>query len=227
MNNIVIVGGGTSGWSAAAFLSKNPKLNVTIIEPSDIPTIGVGESTIPYINVIHDMMELDVFKTPEWIHRVDGTLKFSIEFADYNRIGETWIHPFTVSNSKDEEMTGLTCHSQLPLDIYKSHPDFINDNYILPNMRSTRYTEPDEQQENEDIRYVGYHIDAAKYAQLLKEESLKRSNLKLVDAHVADIAVKDENVTSLVLNNGEIITADIFVDCTGFRALLANAVGAE
>ena len=75
MNNIVIVGGGTSGWSAAAFLSKNPKLNIKIIAPSDIRTIGVGESTIPYINVIHNMMELDVFKTPEWIHRVDGTLK--------------------------------------------------------------------------------------------------------------------------------------------------------
>ena len=227
MNNIVIVGGGTSGWSAAAFLSKNPKLNVTIIEPSDIPTIGVGESTIPYINVIHNMMELDVFKTPEWIHRVDGTLKFSIEFADYNRIGETWIHPFTVSNSKDEEMTGLTCHSQVPLDIYESHSDFINDNYILPNMRSNKYTEPDEQTENDDIRYVGYHIDAAKYAQLLKEESLKRNNLKLIDAHVTGISVKDENITNLILSNEDIIDADLFIDCTGFRALLANAVGAE
>ena len=77
-------------------------------------------------------MELDIFKTPEWIHRVDGTLKFSIEFADYNRIGETWIHPFLVSSTKDDEMTGLTCHSQIPLDIYNSHSDYINDNYILP-----------------------------------------------------------------------------------------------
>lgn len=227
MNNIVIVGGGTSGWSAAAFLSKNPKLNVTIIEPSDIPTIGVGESTIPYINIIHRDMELDVFKTPEWINKVDGSLKFSIEFADFNRIGEKWIHPFLVTDSNDTIMSAMTCNSALPLNIYKSQPDYVNDNYILPNMRSQTFTTPEKQNEDGRLAQVGYHIDATKYAQLLKEESLKRSNLSLIDTHVTDIAVKDQSVSSLTLSNGETITADLFIDCTGFKALLSNAVDSK
>lgn len=227
MTNIVIVGGGTSGWSAAAFLSKNSKLNVTIIEPSDIPTIGVGESTIPYINITHKEMELDVFNTPEWINKVDGSLKFSIEFADFNRIGETWIHPFLVSGSNDNIMSAETCSSHIPLNIYESQPDYVNDNYILPNIRSQTFVQPEGQNEDGRLGMVGYHIDATKYAQLLKEESLKRSNLSLIDAHVTDIAVKDQSISSLTLSNRETITADLFIDCTGFKALLSNAVDSK
>ena len=227
MTNITIVGGGTSGWSAAAFLSKNPKLNVTIVEPSDIPTIGVGESTIPYINITHKEMELDVFDTPEWINKVDGSLKFSIEFANFNRIGETWIHPFLVSGSNDNIMSAQTCSSHIPLNIYQSQPDYVNDNYILPNIRSQTFVEPEGQNEDGRLGMVGYHNDAGKYAQLLKDESLKRSNLSLIDAHVTGISVKDENITNLILSNGDIIDADLFIDCTGFRALLANAVGSK
>ena len=137
MTNITIVGGGTSGWSAAAFLSKNPKLNVTIVEPSDIPTIGVGESTIPYINITHKEMELDVFDTPEWINKVDGSLKFSIEFANFNRIGETWIHPFLVSGSNDNIMSAETCSSHIPLNIYQSQPDYVCLLYTSPSPRDS------------------------------------------------------------------------------------------
>jgi len=118
--NVVIVGGGTAGWSSAALLSTNSDINVTVIEPSDIPTIGVGESTIPYMNVIHKKMDMRVFDTPDWIQQVDGTLKFSIEFADYNSIGGKWIHPFTSSISPDNDITDMACAGDIPFDIYKS-----------------------------------------------------------------------------------------------------------
>jgi len=229
--NIVIVGGGSSGWSAATYLSKNKDLNITIIEPSDIPIIGVGESTIPFINKIHNEMELSVFSNNKWIDRVNGTLKFSIEFRDYNRIGEQWIHPFLVSNSKDSELVQLTCGSQLPLDIYSNHSEYINDNYVYPNMGSLKYSEPEFQYEDERFRGCGYHIDAIKYAELLKDESLKeRDNIEVIDASVNHVFVEGDSIDKLILSNGEEIKADpstLFVDCTGFKAILANAVGSE
>jgi tryptophan halogenase len=94
----------------------------------------------------------------------------------------------------------------------------------LPNIRSQTFVQPEGQNEDGRLGMVGYHIDATKYAQLLKEESLKRSNLSLIDAHVTDIAVKDQSISSLTLSNRETITADLFIDCTGFKALLSNAV---
>ncbi len=227
MTNILIAGGGTSGWSAAAYLSSNKNLNITIIEPSDIPTIGVGESTIPYINIVHKEMDLDVFKTPEWINKVDGSLKFSIEFADFNRIGDKWIHPFLVSGTADTIMSDRTCSSQIPLEIYNSQQDYVDDNYVLPNLRSQKFTTPEEQSVDEKLNVAGYHIDAAKYANLLKQETTKRSNVTLLDAHIEDISVKDEKINNLVLNNGKVVNADLYIDCTGFRALLANAVNSE
>ncbi|NDH74064.1 MAG: tryptophan halogenase, partial [Rhodobacteraceae bacterium] len=60
--DVVIVGGGTAGWTTAAVLSTNKDLNITVVDPSNIPTIGVGESTIPQLNNTHQRMGLDIFK---------------------------------------------------------------------------------------------------------------------------------------------------------------------
>jgi len=224
MTNIVIVGGGTSGWSAAAFLSKNKDFNLTVIEPSNIPTIGVGESTIPYINTFHSSTELEIFDNNNWVNEVDGTLKFSIEFADYNKIGSNWIHPFLSGNSFDHALVDQTCKSQLPINEYYDQPDFVVDNFVLPNLGYNNFVNNDG---HHKIVNAGYHIDAVKYANLLKEESLKRTNVKLIDDSVIDICLdKNNNIKELILNNS-IIKADIFIDCTGFNALLANAVGSE
>jgi len=225
--NVVIVGGGTAGWSSAALLSTNSDINVTVIEPSDIPTIGVGESTIPYMNVIHKKMDMRVFDTPDWIQQVDGTLKFSIEFADYNSIGGKWIHPFTSSISPDNDITDMACAGDIPFDIYKSQEDFVNDCYVLPNLRSKKFTDYSEQDYNGITGGAGYHINAGLYAELLKRESLKRDNCNYIDSSVKDIVVEDEHVQQLILKDDAVVIADLFVDCTGFRALLANAVGAE
>lgn len=225
--NVVIVGGGTAGWSTAALLSTNPNINVKIIEPSDIPTIGVGESTIPYMNVIHTKMNMRIFDTPDWIKQVDGTLKFSIEFADYNYIGGRWIHPFTSAISPDNDITDMACSGEIPLDLYDSQEDFVNDCYVLPNLRTQKFTHYYEQEMDGITGGVGYHINAGLYANLLKTESLKRDNCYYIDNSVKDIITENDHVKELVLKDGEIITADLFVDCTGFRALLSNAVNSE
>jgi len=228
MKDIVVVGGGTAGWSCAALISSNPKLNVTVIEPSDISTIGVGESTIPYMNLIHHKMGFDIFKTPDWLKEVNGTLKFSIEFADYHEIGHKWIHPFMSKKSLDYTMSEKAIAGKINFKAYyENQPDFVNDNFVLPNLRSQQFTHYYEQNNYNFTDLVGYHIDAVLYANLLKRESLKRDNCNYIDSSVQDINVKDEVVQNIILKNGMSISADLFVDCTGFKALLAEAVNSK
>jgi tryptophan 6-halogenase len=224
MNNIVIVGAGTTGWSAAALLSKNKNFNITIIEPTDIPTIGVGESTIPYINVFHDNTELEVFNTSEWLDKVDGTLKFSIEFADYDAIGSKWIHPFLSVLSPDRDIVSRTCSSDIPLGIYRDQPDFVNDNFVLPNLITKRFIKP---KPNEKAGSAGYHINAVKYAQLLKEQTLKRKNVICINNSVSEILLDNTNIDKLILNDNTIIQGDLFIDCTGFKGLLIEKVNSK
>lgn len=224
MNNIVIVGGGTTGWSAAALLSKDKNFNITVIEPSDIPTIGVGESTIPYINVFHDNTELEIFNTSEWLDTVEGTLKFSIEFADYDTIGSKWIHPFLSGSSPDKDIVKHTCSSEIPIGIYSDQPDFVNDNFVLPNLVTKGFIKP---KPIEKAGSAGYHINAVKYAQLLKEETLKRTNVICIDNSVEEILLDNTNIDKLVLKDNTIIQGDLFIDCTGFKGLLIEKVNSK
>jgi len=226
--NVVIVGGGTAGWSTAALLSSNPKINVTVIEPSDIPTIGVGESTIPYINIIHQKMKLSVFNTSEWLKEVNGTLKFSIEFADYHKLNHKWIHPFTSNLTQDDNITNLTCSSQLPLNVYQDQPDFVIDNYSFPNLCNRQFTHYYDQDKFVMTPTSGYHIDAVRYANLLKRESLKRDNCNCLDLKISKVVVDENNyVKELLTTSNDAIHADLFIDCTGFSAILSNAVGSK
>ena len=72
MRHIVIAGGGTAGWSTAAILSANPALHVTVLDPSTIPTIGVGESTLPHLHLAHKAMALPSLQTEAWAQAVDA-----------------------------------------------------------------------------------------------------------------------------------------------------------
>lgn len=225
--DVVIVGGGTAGWSTAALISTNSNLNVTVIEPSDIPTIGVGESTIPYMNVIHSKMQFPIFENSDWLKKVNGTLKFSIEFADYHDKGHKWIHPFTSPTAPDDLITRMTCNGTLDLGFYKDQPDFVEDTYVFANLRAKQFTPYTDQYNYEFTPSAGYHIDAGLYGNLLKEESLKRSNCNYLDNSVKDVVVVNQEIQKLILKNDTEITADLYIDCTGFRSILANAIEAD
>jgi len=224
MTNIVIAGGGTSGWSAAAYLSKNKDFSITVIEPSDIPTIGVGESTIPYINTFHTNTELEIFKNSAWLDEVDGTLKLSIEFANYNRIGSKWIHPFLSGKSFDHEMVQKTCLSEISLSLYQDQTDFVIDNFSLPNIQYQGFLKNNK---DDKVASAGYHLNAKIYANLLKRESLKRKNCICLDDSIEHISVVNDNIEKLVLKSGKVVSADIYIDSTGFKSILANAVNSK
>lgn len=224
--NVVIVGGGTAGWSTAALLSTDENLNVTVVDPSTIPTIGVGESTLPHMNVTHARMGFDIFKDNLWLDEVDGTFKFSIFFKDFFRKDSSWINPFfmpTGLSKMDWEMATATWNGEIDLSFYRNQPSYVTDNFIFANMQARGFQGTSKDELVTNASYGGYHINASLYGKLLKTNTLERPNAITIDSEVDQI-VGTNTVEKLILSNGTELTADLFVDCTGFKALLMNHV---
>lgn len=226
IKNIVIVGGGTAGWSTAAILSSNKELSITVIDPSAIPIIGVGESTIPHIHLAHKVMDFDILKGQQWLDRVDGTVKLTIEFADFNKLGEKWIHPFFDQSGADNLVFKQIMRFGYPDTSTSSQQEFIEKHTAYGLLRTKGFIDSSRWFQRSDSKTsAAYHINAVKYAELLKQETLKRFNVKYVDKIVksTDIDIQG-NISALVMDDDSKINADLVVDCTGFSAHISNKV---
>src|SRR5471032_393612 len=93
LKNIVVVGGGTAGWMTASALAKvlGPQYSIRLIESEEIGIVGVGEATVPHLKIFNNVLQIDEI---EFVKQVQGTFKLGIQFNDWCRIGDSYIHGF-------------------------------------------------------------------------------------------------------------------------------------
>ncbi len=230
LEHIVIAGGGTAGWMTAAALSRlaqNGKTRITLIESEDIGTVGVGEATIPPIVNFNQLLGID---EADFIRETAGTFKLGIEFANWNKIGDRYMHPF---GSFGRDIESIKFYQiWLKLRAMGRAPQITQ--YCLSSVAAYagKYAAPSNNPGSvmSSLAYA-YHFDSALYAKLLRRraeaQGVTRIEGKITDTHLGG---EDGHIKALSLEDGQRIEADFFIDCTGFRALLigqALGVGFE
>jgi len=220
VDRLVIVGGGTAGWMTAAALSKTlgPKYSISLIESEDIGTVGVGEATIPMIQQYNQALQLD---EADFVRRTMGSFKLGIEFVDWGRKGDSYIHGF----GKIGQSMSLAPFYQFWLKQRATGNAGPLDDYSLNTVaaRANRFLPASAQHANSplaDIAYA-YHFDAALYAKYLREYAEARGVSRL-EGKVASVKQHPESgfVTGVTLEDGRTVDGQLFIDCSGFRGLL-------
>lgn len=210
---VVIAGGGTAGWLAATALVKHlgPLIDVTLVESDEIGTVGVGESTIPTARTFHTFLGID---EAQFMRATQATFKLGIAFDHWNRIGDRYFHPF--GNVGRSVMVADFQHFWLEACARGFGGDYCDYSLEAEAAAQGKFTlDP-----QSSLAYA-YHLDATAYARFLRtlaEPAGVRRQEGRIDRVERDAGSGD--IAALVLASGERITGDLFIDCTGFRALL-------
>jgi tryptophan halogenase len=220
VRKIVIVGGGSAGWMTAAALSSllAPRaVQIVLVESDEIGTVGVGEATIP--DIINFNHLLGIPET-EFLTAVKGTFKLGIEFVDWSAIGETYFHPFGVHGA---DMQGIDFH-QYWLRSREKDKNSRLEHYSLcaAAAKANKFYLPENDPRSvlSRIRYA-YHFDATAYARYLRQYAEQRGVLRIEGKIVSvDLSPSTGFIESLLLDREERVAGDLFIDCSGFRALL-------
>ncbi len=220
VTEVVIVGGGTAGWMAAAALSKvlSSDYTVRLVESEEIGTVGVGEATIPMIKLFNQALDLD---ENDFIRETQGSFKLGIEFVNWGRLGDSYIHGF----GKIGQDLGVLPFYQYWLRMQRAGKAAPLDDYSINTLacRHDRFMRPISDRPNSplaDIAYA-YHFDAGLYARYLRRYAEARGVVR-VEGKIARVEQHAETgfVEAVVLESGERVAGQLFVDCSGFRGLL-------
>lgn len=213
IKKVVIAGGGTAGWVAAAALSSQlgPLIDVTLVESDDIGTVGVGEATIPTIRTFHHLLGLD---EREFMREARATFKLGIAFENWARQGDRYIHAFG-QIGKPAWMGGF--HNLWLQAREEGFGGDLSDYcFELQAAEAGRFFTSDKPTLN-----YAFHLDASLYARFLRQVS-EAKGARRVEGKIAKVEQDPESgfITALSLESGKRLEGDLFIDCTGFRGLL-------
>lgn len=222
--NIVILGGGTAGWIMAARLAAegllidNEPMSVTLVESSDVPTIGVGEGTWPSMR---GTLEKIGIQESEFLLYCQASFKQGSRFVSWREgRGESYDHPFTVLPSKGKGSLGLAFQKVKPAVPF-SHWLCLQSHAIDAGAAPKQLHTPD----YAGVLNYGYHLDAGKFAQLLKTHAVGRLGVKHVIGHFHTADLDSEGlITALNLVDGAKLEADFFIDASGTHNQLIGSV---
>jgi tryptophan halogenase len=220
VRSVIIVGGGTAGWMTAAALSevmRNLGLAVRVVESAEIGIVGVGEATLPHIRAFNTRLGID---EADFMRQTKATFKLGIEFRDWGRIGDSYIHPF---GEFGREMGGVPFHHYWRRCRDAGDSASI-EHYSLPIMaaRMAKFAPP-----TQDVKSVfstfgyAYQFDATLFAPYLRTYAEARGVVR-TEGKVVATSLHPESgfIEAITLQSGERIEGDLFIDCSGFRGIL-------
>lgn len=213
VKRVVIAGGGTAGWMAAAAISRvlGKTLDVTLVESEEIGTVGVGEATIPTLLSFHRMIDIN---EQAYMSAVQGTIKLGISFENWLDNGHRYIHSFGFSGNE----RGTTGFQHFWLRGRQEGMASGYEDYCLELKAALgdRFAHLP----HGGLHYA-YHMDASLYARFLRQFS-ERHGARRVEGKIAEVLTDAGSgfITALKMENGDTLEGDLFIDCTGFRALL-------
>jgi tryptophan 7-halogenase len=220
IQKIAIVGGGTAGWMTAAAMAKvlgDNYCQVRLIESEDIGTVGVGEATIPQIQIFNRLLELD---ENEFVRKTQATFKLGIQFVNWKKIGEKYIHAFG-DIGKDYDSLQFYHYWLKMSQLGKAHDlaDYTLSGVASERGKFMRAVDAG----NSPLSRIAYafHFDAGLYARFLRDYSEARGVIR-TEGKIVNTFLRSNDgfIEAVELASGERVEADFFIDCSGFRGLL-------
>ncbi|HET7085479.1 MAG TPA: tryptophan halogenase family protein [Rhizomicrobium sp.] len=194
LRKILVVGGGSSGWMTAAYLRKSfPNVEITVIEASDIPIIGVGESTNVTMHYFQRFLGID---ERSFMRASNGAYKIAIRFENFNRLGAGFYHPFGAPSASANVN-------------FRPNAQYVHPSYHLA-----------ERGHFSDRFSYSYQIDAGLYGQYLKLWSKQAGVGHIVDRITGATVDAEGCIASVETEKSGGLVADLYIDCSGFRSFL-------
>jgi tryptophan halogenase len=216
MHKIIIVGGGTAGAIAAAYIKSTwgPTVEINLIHDSKTPSIGVGESLTPSIFRFLNFCKInkDIL-----IKEANATMKLGLKFKNWLNDGKSYYHPFDhfsvvtgdpmINQYADLNLAAAYDMMNGTYDLDRTYSGYYMDNCLLPDTKA---------------KATGWamHIDATKFSEVVLK--LMGRNINIIDDKVNDVIVKDNNIDGLILEKKGLVKADFYIDASGFKAVLMN-----
>jgi tryptophan halogenase len=222
IRNITVVGGGSAGWMAAAVLATylGKGATVRLIESEEIGIVGVGEASVPHIRMFNGQwLGID---EAEFVKRTQATVKLGIQFTDWSRIGDSYFHGFgAIGRSLGPlpfHQFWLKLHQSGragPIGAYSPQTVMAPLGKFAPGDRNAPANSP-----LADIAYA-YHFDATLYARYLRELAEGRG-VQRIEGKIIKVNQRADDgfVESVMMESGQVVEGDLFIDCSGFRGLL-------
>lgn len=220
VRSIVIVGGGSSGWMTAAFLSKVLfDVKVVLVESKSVPKIGVGEATTPPLTYF--MRRLGFPTIPSWLSKCDGSIKTGVFFKNWYEIGDQYWHPFEALDYVDDRYHVGHCWLQLHRNGYSPFAErgsFYQSFFPTTAVNVDSYRGP-------IVPSFAYHVDADLIGSLLADSCPQVEHI-LDD--VLDVKLNEQGeISALITQEHGMVPGDLFIDCTGFRRNLIRKVNPD